>query len=140
MFIGRSKTDQEGEGYEIALLRGSDPATCPVRALAAWRDASGITEGAWFRPVSRHGHLSDRRLTDRSVALVVKRCAEQAGLDPSEYAGHSLRAGMITTAAEAGEHERKIMDHSRHQSVKVMRGYIRKGRMFRDTPTGALGL
>lgn len=140
VFIGRSKTDQEGEGYEIALLRGSAPDTCPVRALAAWREASGISEGAWFRSVNRHGYMSPRRLTDRSVALIVKRCALGAGLEPGNYAGHSLRSGMITTAAEAGEHERKIMDHSRHKSVKVMRGYIRKGRLYKDTPTGALGL
>src|SRR5690606_4872081 len=67
-------------------------ATCPVRAVRAWLEASGIVEGTLFRPVDRHGRMADRRLSDKAVALVVKRCAERAGFDPAVFAGHSLRA------------------------------------------------
>lgn len=67
-------------------------------------------KGALFRAVHRSGTISDTRLTDRAVALVVKRSAERAGLD--SVAGHFLRAGLITAVAEAGVHERDIMAHS----------------------------
>jgi site-specific recombinase XerD len=138
--IRRSKTDQEGEGATLGLPFGSDPATCPVRALRAWLEAAGIADGAIFRPVDRHGQLADRRLSDRAVAEVVKRTAAASGLDPAAYAGHSLRAGLITSAAEAGAHERDIMRHSRHKSVPVMRRYIRDAGLFTDNAAATVGL
>ncbi|MBY6274119.1 MAG: integrase, partial [Bacillaceae bacterium] len=91
--LRRSKTDQEGQGQKIGIPYGSNPATCPVRALQAWLEASGITEGPLFRSIDRHGNLQPSRLSDKAVALVVKRRAQAVGLDPSKYSGHSLRAG-----------------------------------------------
>lgn len=138
--VRRSKTDQEGEGASVGLPYGSDPLTCPVRAYRAWLDASGIPRGPVFRPVTKGGALGLRRLSPHAVAAVVKRSAERVGIDPGNLAGHSLRSGMITTAAEEGVHERDIMRHSRHQSILVMRGYIRDATLFKDNAAARIGL
>jgi site-specific recombinase XerD len=122
--IRRSKTDQESEGATIGLPYGSDPSTCPVRTLRAWLDAAAIEDGAIFRRVDRWGNLGDR-LTGRAAATVVQRTCEAAGLDPARYGGHSLRAGLITSAVEGGAQEWRVMRHSRHKSVQVFRGYVR---------------
>jgi integrase len=122
--IRRSKTDQQGQGQAIGILYGSDPATCPVRTLRAWLDASGITEGAIFRQVDRHGNVYGR-LTGKSAAERVKVACTRAGLDGDRYGGHSLRAGMITSAIEGGATEHRTMLHSRHKSVHVFRTYVR---------------
>ena len=111
-----------------------------MRALRAWLVWSGIEAGPIFRPIDRHGSLSASRLTDRAVALVVKRAAELAGLDPSRYAGHSLRAGLATSAAVARAEERDIMRQTRHTGVGVARRYIRNGLLFRANAAGAAGL
>ena len=138
--LRRSKTDQEGQGQKIGIPYGSNPATCPVRALQAWLEASGITEGPLFRSVDRHGNLQPGRLSDKAVALVVKRRAEAVGLDPAKYAGHSLRAGLATAAAAAGASERAIMNQTRHRSVMMVRRYIRDGSLFRENAAAMVGL
>ncbi len=84
--------------------------------------------------------MSEQRLTGRSVARVVKRYAEAAGLDPSDYAGHSLRAGLATSAAAAGVSERVIMKQTGHKSEKMVRKYIREGSLFRDNAAAQVGL
>ena len=123
--LRRSKTDQEGQGRTVGIPYGSRPQTCPVRALEDWLAATRITEGPLFRGINRHGQLGRARLSDRSVALIVKRAARAAGLDPRLYAGHSLRAGLATSAAEAGVSERAIMAQTGHTSVTMVRKYIR---------------
>lgn len=139
--IRRSKTDQAGQGQKIGIPHGGHAATCPVRALRAWLDVVKIGgEGAIFRPVTRHGAVLPSRLSDRAVALAVKRAAEGAGLDASQYAGHSLRAGLATSAAAAGVSERVIMAQTRHKSVTVARRYIRDGSLFRENAAGGVGL
>jgi len=138
--LRRSKTDQEGEGIVKGIPFGSDPATCPVRALQAWLEASGITAGPLFRPVNRHGQVGARRLSDKAVALVVKRCAAAAGYDPKRFAGHSLRAGLITAAHLAGKSERSIMKQSGHRSVHILRKYIREASVFQDNAAVGIGL
>jgi integrase len=135
-----SKTDQEGAGRAIGIPFGERPDTCPVRALRAWLAAAGIDGGAVFRPVTRHDTVRPRRLTDHSVALIVKRAATAVGLDPAAYAGHSLRAGLATAAARAGVAERDIMRQTGHRSVEMVRRYIREGSLFRDNPAGRVGL
>lgn len=140
VFLRRSKTDQEGKGARLGLPYGSETLTCPVRALRAWLATSGIESGALFRPVDRHGNLGGRRLSGRAVADVVKRTATAAGLDASRYSGHSLRAGLITSAAEAGVSDRDIMRHSRHQSADMMRRYIRDAQIFDRNAAAAVGL
>lgn len=138
--LRRSKTDQEGQGQKIGIPYGSNPTTCPVRALQAWLEASGITEGPLFRSIDRHGNLQPGRLSDKAVALVVKRRAEAVGLDPSKYSGHSLRAGLATSAAAAGASERAIMNQTRHRSVMMVRRYIRDGSLFRENAAAMVGL
>jgi integrase len=138
--LRRSKTDQEGEGRKVAIPYGSNPDTCPVRALQDWLDASGITTGPLLRYVNRHGQLGTRALSGFAVAKVVKRYAAAAGLDPAKYAGHSLRAGLATSAAVAGVPERVIMKQTGHRSVHMVRRYIRDGNLFRENAAGQVGL
>jgi integrase len=138
--IRRSKTDQEGEGASVGLPYGSDPNTCPVRTLRAWLAAADIDEGPIFRSATPHGRITDRRLPDEAVSHRLQRAARAAGLDASRLAAHSLRAGLITSAAEAGVAERDIMRHSRHKSVAVFRGYIRDVGLFNANAAAAVGL
>lgn len=138
--IRRSKTDQDGEGARLAVPFGSIPATCPVRALRRWLDAAAIVTGPVFRAVSRWGQLGEARLSDRAVALVVKRYGATAGLDSALVSGHSLRAGMATQAAKSGKSERAIMRQTRHRSVAMVRRYIRDADMWTDNAAAGLGL
>ena len=137
--LRRSKTDPEGQGREIGIPYGSSPATCPVRATRAWADVMG-QEGPLFRPINRHGQVLNRRLTDKSVALVVKRWARAAGLESAGVAGHSLRAGLATSAAAAGVPERAIMAQTGHRSLTTLRKYIRSGSLFLENAAARVGL
>jgi integrase len=96
--------------------------------------------GPVFRPVNRHGRIGAERLTDRSVALVVKHYMAAIGKNAETYAGHSLRAGFATAAARGGAQERDIMRQTGHRSVAMVRRYIREGNLFRANAAGALGL
>jgi integrase len=130
VLIRHSKTDQEGAGQEIAIPRGYR--LRPVEAVQTWLEAAAITEGPVFRAVLKGGRLQAAALTPHSVAAIVQMYAERAGLDPAAYAGHSLRAGFITSAAEAGASVLRIADQSRHQSLDTLRGYVRRADLFRD--------
>jgi integrase len=138
--LRRSKTDQDGAGTEVALPHGQHARTCPVRALQAWREASGLRKGAVFVSVTRGGRATATRLSDRDVARVVKAAVAAAGYDPAGFAGHSLRAGFATSAARAGVPEHAIMQHTRHRSAAVLRGYVRRGSLFRDNAASKVGL
>lgn len=138
--IRRSKTDQTGEGMQKGIPNGSTADTCPVRAVKAWLKAANISSGPVFRPVNRADEVQAARLADQAVARAVKRGAERAGLDPSLYAGHSLRAGLATSAAAAGVEERLIAKQTGHKSMTVLRRYIREGSLFNDNAAGKVGL
>lgn len=138
--LRRSKTDQEGAGRVVGIPYGSHRETCPVRSLQAWLEASGITEGPLFRSINRHGQMQLGALSDKAVALIVKRWAEAAGLDPAQYGGHSLRAGLATAAAQAGVAERVIMAQTGHKSADMVRRYIREGSLFRENAAAEIGL
>jgi integrase len=138
--LRRSKTDQEAQGRKVGIPYGSNPQTCPVRAVQAWFAASEISTGPIFRRVDRHGKLRAGRLSGYAVALVVKRHAEAAGLDAAKYAGHSLRAGLATSAAIGGASERAIMAQTGHRSVSMVRRYIRDGNLFRENAAAKAGL
>jgi integrase len=130
VLLRRSKTDQEGVGRSVGIPRGGD--ACPVEALRAWLEASGIAAGPIFREVDRHGRIGAQALTGGSVARVVKRAAAAAGLDPTELAGHSLRSGLATSAAHAGATERAIMRQTGHRSAEMVRRYIRDAEVLGD--------
>jgi site-specific recombinase XerD len=140
VILCRSKTDQDGQGRKLGIPYGSNPETCPVRVVQAWLELSGITAGALFRSVTRHGSIQDKRLSGVDVARIVKKLATRAGLDAARYAGHSLRAGHATSAAIAGASERSIMAQTGHRSVQMVRRYIRDGSLFRENSAGKLGL
>ena len=138
--LRRSKTDQEGQGRKVAIPHGSAADTCPVQALRAWLKAAGITAGPVFRPLNRHGQILSGRLSDKAVVRAVKAYAGAAGLDPTRYAGHSLRAGLATAAAIAGASERSIMNQTGHRSTVMVRRYIRDGNLFRENAAARVGL
>jgi len=136
----RSKTDQEGERRKIGIPYGSNPETCPIRSLQDWLERSGITEGPLFRPINRYGKMAAIRLSAAAVAEIVKRYAGAVGMDATEFAGHSLRSGLATSAAMAGASERSIMNQTGHRSVNTVRRYIRDGSLFRENAAAVLGL
>jgi site-specific recombinase XerD len=128
--IRRGKTDQESRGAVIAIVRGD--VACPVKALQAWLQAAQVNEGAIFRSIRRGGHVQAQRLTDRSVANIVKAHAERVGLDPTLFSGHSLRAGFLTSAARRGASPFKMMATSRHRSIETLSAYVRDQELFKD--------
>jgi site-specific recombinase XerD len=130
VLIRRSKGDQEGVGQEIAIPRGYK--LRPVEALQTWLAAAEIESGAIFRPVLLGGRVQPHAMTPECFSRRVKLYAEKVGLDPRSYAGHSLRSGYITSAAEAGASIWKMMEQSRHKSLDTVRGYVRKVDLFRE--------
>jgi site-specific recombinase XerD len=138
--LRRSKTDQEGQGRRVGIPAGANPETCAVRAVSEWLRLIGRADGPVFRSVNRHGQIGEERLSDRAVALIVKRLAARAGLDARSYAGHSLRAGLATSAAAAGASERSIMAQTGHRDVGTARRYIREGSLFADNAAAKAGL
>lgn len=138
--LRRSKTDQEGEGRTVGIPYGSHPETCPVRALQVWLEGAQLEEGPLFRPIGPKGDVGRTRLSDRSVALIVQRTAKRAGLDPSKFAGHSLRAGLATAAAAAGVSEHDIARTTGHRSVSVLRRYVRTATVFERNAAASVGL
>lgn len=137
--LKRSKRDQEGAGEFVGIMRIAGSTTCPVAALEAWLTAAAITSGPMLRGVDRHGRVADTALSDRTVARVVQRLVAALGLNPADYAGHSLRAGFATSAAAHGVEERRIAKQTRHKSNAV-RTYIRDGELFVKNPSIEVGL
>jgi len=142
--IKNSKTDQEGQGYKKGIPYGSNPDTCPVRAFEDWMEASKITQGPIFRRIYKNAQkieqIHTKGLVDKSVALIIKKLAKRAGLDENKYSGHSLRSGLITTAANRGVDERSIMKQTGHKSLTVMRGYIQDATLFKNNAATNVGL
>ena len=122
--LPRSKTDQEGRGRDVAIVRVGGP-ICPVAALDSWLATSGIAEGPLFRPVSKAGRVLGKPLSASAVAIIVKQRAAQVGLDPQRYSGHSPRAGFATSAAAAGLPVWKIKGQTGHVSDAVVGRYVR---------------
>ena len=138
--VTRSKTDQEGEGRQIGLPYGSDPTTCPVRTHRDWIQASRSKTDRCSDPSTVTGTSERHDSLIALVAIIVKRTAQAAGLDPKLVAGHSLRSGMATSAARAGATEAQIMNQTGHKSLPVLRRYIRRGSLFNDNAAAKLGL
>jgi integrase len=139
-FLERSKADQEQHGHIKMIAFGSDPATCPVRAVKDWIELSGIVRGPIFRPINRHGQLGKSALTGHAVAVIVKRAAAEAGLQTPELSGHSLRAGFVTAAADGGADYPSIMDQTGHASLNTVHGYNRRKDKWKKPASAKLGL
>tara|TARA_B100000470_G_scaffold90201_1_gene69540 strand:- start:407 stop:1363 length:957 start_codon:yes stop_codon:yes gene_type:complete len=129
--IRRSKTDQFGEGSVKALPYFDNLQYCPVVTLKNWITVSKIKSGPIFRRFSKGSKLSGNRLTDQTVALLIKKYLNLAGIDSKNYSGHSLRSGFATSAAESGAEERSIMAMTGHKSVEMVRRYIKEANLFK---------
>ena len=129
--LRRSKTDQNGQGRKIAIpyVKAKH---CPVRALKTWLTKSGIQNGALFRRINRYQQIMDQGLTAQSVSLIIKQRVTAAGLDAATYSGHSLRAGLVTSAAQKGVQSWKIRQQTDHKSDQMLQRYIRDSRLFAD--------
>ena len=126
--IGRSKTDQQGVGRSVAILDGK--LKIPA-AVAAWLEASGISDGPVFRGADR-GRLSAERLTAGQFARILKSRCAAAGLDPDAFGGHSPRRGFATTAGDDGADLRLTAKHMRHAKLETTLGYMEDGELFRE--------
>jgi len=120
IFVKRSKTDQSGEGMIKAIPYFDNENFCPVKALKNWIEESNLKNGKIFN------------ISDKSVALIIKKYANYAGLDGNKYAGHSLRSGFATSTAESGAEERNIMAMTGHKSTEMVRRYIKEANLFKN--------
>ena len=130
--LRRSKTDQFGEGFTKALPYFDNPQYCPVVSLKKWMEVSRIRSGPVFRRLSKGSKLSENRLTDQTVALLIKQYLQLIGIDSKNYSGHSLRSGFATSAAESGVEERNIMAMTGHKSTEMVRRYIKEANLFKN--------
>jgi len=130
--IKRSKTDQFGEGSKKALPYFDNYKYCPVVTLKKWIEISKINSGSLFRRFNKGSILSEKRLTDQTVALLIKEYLNLAGIDSRNYSGHSLRSGFATSTAEAGADERSIMAMTGHKSTEMVRRYIKEANLFKN--------
>ena len=136
--IKKSKTDQFGEGSIKALPYFDDHRYCPVRSIQQWLKISNIKAGPLFRKFHKGMKLSKIRLSDQSVALLVKEYLSKTGVDNTNYSGHSLRSGFATSAAEAGAEERSIMAMTGHKSTEMVRRYIKEANLFKNNALNKL--
>jgi site-specific recombinase XerD len=136
--LRRSKTDQFGEGSLKALPYFDNPQYCPVASLQKWVEISKIISGPLFRRFTKGSKLSKNRLTDQTVALLIKEYLKIAGIDSKNYSGHSLRSGFATSAAESGAEERSIMNMTGHKSTEMVRRYIKEANLFKNNALNKL--
>ena len=120
IFVKRSKTDQSGEGMTKAIPYFDNEKFCPVIALKNWIEIFDLKKSRIFN------------ISDKSVALIIKKYANYAGLDSHRYAGHSLRSGFATSTAESGAEERSIMAMTGHKSTEMVRRYIKEANLFKN--------
>ena len=130
--IKRSKTDQFGEGMVKGLPYFSNELYCPVINLKKWLELSNIKSGPIFRRFVKGSVLTNNRLTDQSVVLIIKNYLNLAGIENKNYSGHSLRSGFATVAAESGADERSIMAMTGHKTTQMVRRYIREANIFKN--------
>jgi len=136
--LRRSKTDQFGEGFKKALPYFDNSQYCPVSSLKNWLEISKINSGPVFRRFVKGSKLSENRLTDQTVALLIKEYLNLTGMDSKNYSGHSLRSGFATSAAETGVEERSIMAMTGHKSTEMVRRYIKESNLFKNNALNKL--
>ncbi len=130
--LKRSKTDQFGEGMIKGLPYFSNEKYCPVINLKNWLKISKIKKGPIFKRFAKGSVLTNNRLTDQSVVLIIKDCLRLAGIDNNNFSGHSLRSGFATVAAESGADERSIMAMTGHKTTQMVRRYIKEANIFKN--------
>jgi site-specific recombinase XerD len=130
--LKRSKTDQFGEGSVKGLPYFDNTQYCPVVSIRKWIEISKIKSGPLFRRFTKGSKLSESRLSDQTVALLIKNYLRIAGIESRNYSGHSLRSGFATSAAESGAEERSIMAMTGHKSSEMVRRYIKEANLFKN--------
>ena len=130
--LKKSKTDQFGEGSVKGLPYFNNLQYCPVVSIKKWIEISDIKSGPLFRRFNKGLKLSLNRLTDQTVALLIKEYLQLAGIDNRNFSGHSLRSGFATSAADAGVEERSIMAMTGHKSTEMVRRYIKDANLFKN--------
>ena len=130
--LKRSKTDQFGEGSVKGLPYFDNSLYCPVLSVKKWIEISNIKSGPLFRRFTKGSKLTNNRLTDQTVALLIKKYLKLAGIESKNYSGHSLRSGFATSAAESGAQERSIMAMTGHKSTEMVRRYIKEANLFKN--------
>ena len=130
--LKRSKTDQFGQGSVKGLPYFDNSLYCPVVSIRKWIEISKISTGALFKRFTKGSKLSDSRLTDQTVALLIKKYLKLVGIESKNYSGHSLRSGFATSAAESGVEERSIMAMTGHKSTEMVRRYIKEANLFKN--------
>ena len=130
--VKKSKTDQFGEGSVKGLPYFDNSQYCPVVSIRKWIEISKINSGPLFRRFTKGSKLSDNRLSDQTVALLIKYYLTIAGIESRNYSGHSLRSGFATSAAESGAEERSIMAMTGHKSTEMVRRYIKEANLFKN--------
>ncbi len=138
--IKRSKTDQFGEGMVKGLPYFNNETYCPVKNLKKWLEISEIKSGPIFRRFKKGSTLTDKRLTDQSVVLIIKEYLNSAGIENKNFAGHSLRSGFATVAAESGADERSIMAMTGHKTTQMVRRYIREANIFKNNALNKINI
>ena len=138
--IKRSKTDQFGEGMTKGLPYFDNEVYCPVSNLKKWLELSKIKDGPIFRRFAKGLSVTKNRLTDQTVVLLIKNYLSLAGIDNSNFSGHSLRAGFATVAAESGADERSIMAMTGHKTSQMVRRYIREANIFKNNALNKIKL
>ena len=118
--LRKSKTDQTGIGMTKAIPYFDNKIFCPVISLNEWINYAKISNGKIFN------------ISDKSVALIIKKYALIAGLDNTKYAGHSLRSGFATSTAETGADERSIMAMTGHKTTQMVRRSIQEANLFKN--------
>ena len=138
--INRSKTDQLGEGMIKGLPYFTNKIYCPVTNLKKWIEISKIKSGPIFRRFSKGLTLTDRRLSDQSIVLLMKEYLNLAGIENKNFAGHSLRSGFATVAADSGADERSIMAMTGHKTTQMVRRYIKEANLFKNNALNKINL
>ena len=132
IYLKRSKTDQFGEGLVKGIPYFNNEKYCPVTSLKNWINLSKIKTGPIFRRFVKGSILTDHRLTDQSVVLIIKEYLKLAGIENKNFSGHSLRSGFATVAAESGADERSIMAMTGHKTTQMVRRYIKEANIFKN--------
>ncbi|MBD1108780.1 tyrosine-type recombinase/integrase [Pelagibacterales bacterium SAG-MED50] len=138
--LKRSKTDQFGEGFVKGLPYFNNQEFCPVVSIEKWIKIAKINSGPLFRRFTKGLKLSENRLTDQTVALLIKKYLKLAGINNKNYSGHSLRSGFATSAAESGAEERNIMAMTGHKSTEMVRRYIKEANLFKNNALNKINL
>ena len=138
--IRKSKTDQFGEGMVKGLPYFTNNIYCPVINLKKWIEISKIQSGPIFRRFSKGLALTNKRLTDQSVVLLIKHYLNLAGIDNKNFSGHSLRSGFATVAAESGADERSIMAMTGHKTTEMVRRYIKEANLFKNNALNKINI